>query len=245
MTSNLHNIQNQFLNALQKKSTHLQDLIVSDNRLENTSRLNIYIDSYTIRLYNALAENYSLLFEWVPEESFSKLVSEYINNTPSTNYNLQKYGHKLPEYLKQSSFPKYFHEIAKLDLALNNSYRASKQSYLNINSFNSIAELYGDEFSIKLADNTFVLKFDYSIIQKFIDNSIEINKLLDTTYAAIWSKDNKNMYRIISHDEYNLLTELNQAINFANLWEKLKLIHNSPQYILQQWLLDQILIKVS
>lgn len=228
MNTNLHNIQQQLLEILQKDSTSLKDFIVFDSDLDFHSRVNIYVESYFIRLYNALAENYPLLFKWVSDEEFTKLAHEYIQKYPSTHYNLQYYGHRLTEYLEQSLFPSHLHEISKLDWALLNSYRALNQKTLDINEFSSLAKDNGDEFSVELSSNVFIIKFNYNIIQKFIDHKTPLNKLLETNYTIVWRKENQSMYRIVSHHEYNLLNKLIEPINFAELWEMLNTDDNNP-----------------
>ena len=109
MEHHLKNIQTWMYNTITKPNlnpkefTTIKNTLSPSKSLTATDRLQIYRDSYFIRLIDCLQNEFSILFDVLGEELFNHLAWNYLIENPSTSYTLNDLGQKFPDYLKTSS----------------------------------------------------------------------------------------------------------------------------------------------
>lgn len=242
--SNLLKLQQDFLFSLIDGNNSIHSSISSKNEVEASARIAIYSNAYYVRLYNALVDNFPLLFKILSEIEFQDIADLYIKNYPSQTYNLQDYGDKLHLLLSESSFPLYFKELALFDKALLNASMANDEVIINLSNFTDVATNNGDDFDLKLVSNASILSFEYNIPELYSDDSYKIKLLEQKSYLIVWRKGLSCEYRTIPYLEFEALQYLNLWINFESLWhyfESHNYTDNLRMGMLQQWLYDEIL----
>ncbi|WP_137720102.1 HvfC/BufC N-terminal domain-containing protein [Methylobacillus flagellatus] len=73
--------------------------IQADGKISASRRLAIYHDAYRLRLIEALATSYPMLFKLLGDQLFQQLAQGYVAQYPSAFRNLRWYGAELADYL--------------------------------------------------------------------------------------------------------------------------------------------------
>lgn len=84
---------------------HIADEIISIQGLSPQKVLAIYAEDYRYRLLLALQQNYSKLHQHLGDQIFTTISFKYIDQYPSSHYNLNKYGEYFLAFLKSNHFP--------------------------------------------------------------------------------------------------------------------------------------------
>lgn len=92
-------LQSHFIDHLLDNPSAISDYIVSDAHMDAARRLHIYHHAYRARLMEALKENYDKTWTYLGDEQFENACLAYINQTPSTHWNLRYYGSNFPSWL--------------------------------------------------------------------------------------------------------------------------------------------------
>lgn len=89
--------------------------------LPRASRLDIYAEAYFARLVDSLAKDFEAVHSILEEESFRKLVADYLEAYPSKTPNIGEVGRGFPRYVRASAFASsvpYLADLAELEWAL-------------------------------------------------------------------------------------------------------------------------------
>ena len=98
----LADLQSRFIDFLSGKSGLITRSVAEQGGIEATTRLNIYLNAYQIRLQQALETDHEMLGIYLGDDLFELMASGYIETHPSGFKSLRHYGEQLPEYLKQA-----------------------------------------------------------------------------------------------------------------------------------------------
>lgn len=98
-------LQKSLLSDVRDRKTSLTDKIVPGGKLTAKQAIRVYQQGYRVRLTDAIAANYEALWYALGDKKFFKLCDDYRERHPSTTYNLNTYGHMLPEFVAEK-FPK-------------------------------------------------------------------------------------------------------------------------------------------
>lgn len=109
-------LQNQFQSYLLNDSDDFSNEVIGTKKASKEVRLEIYKNSYKLRLQEALGESYSALRRYLGSNPFDKLCVEYIHQFPSSFRSIRWYGDQLPLFLK--SHKKYIKMPHLSELAL-------------------------------------------------------------------------------------------------------------------------------
>ena len=130
----------------------LENCIQSKGQLSAAERVNIYKQSYFVRLFECFQAEFPCLEYALGTELFRAFAFEYLQKYPSTSYTLYKLGDCFPKYLKESrpdahlpseereQWPDFIIELATLESAFSKVYIAKEEE-----------------------DSTCVLKFNYPV----------------------------------------------------------------------------------
>lgn len=113
--------------SLDKTQKTFQDAIVSGDasitiaavkinpRLPREQQMEIYIDGYRIRLNQAIWIDYPATMELMGEKTFKTLVAFYVEQNPSTHFNLDRYPHPFASFIEGAQDDVFVSDIAKLE----------------------------------------------------------------------------------------------------------------------------------
>ena len=106
-----------------------EELIKSSKRLSAAQHLAIYQRSYTARLRDCMSKQFSALEYALGEDLFRAFADEYLEQYPSTNYNLIALGENFATYLEatrpdknesiKEDWPDFMIELAQFEYAIN------------------------------------------------------------------------------------------------------------------------------
>lgn len=102
---------------------------------ESVQRFSYYRGNQLANWSAALRNAYPVLLQLVGDDFFEQMAYHYGLNTPSETSDLNRFGDRLPDFLRQSDFVKdylYFPDIAGLEWALHRAYYAADASLLEL-----------------------------------------------------------------------------------------------------------------
>lgn len=67
-------------------------------------RLNIYANAYKARLREVIDTDHEMLGLYLGDDLFERMVTGYVDFSPSSHTSLRQYGDRLPEFLQQDAF---------------------------------------------------------------------------------------------------------------------------------------------
>ncbi|MCB9974444.1 MAG: DUF692 family protein [Rhodospirillales bacterium] len=76
-----------------------------------------YINGYRYRLFDIVAMDYDALKFALGRKDFNKLIDDYIETVPSTNFNVARYTVRFPDFVKEHASP-FAHELSILETEL-------------------------------------------------------------------------------------------------------------------------------
>lgn len=97
--SNLARIQWDFQEFLLHESGAVHAHVAAAGLAPVTTRLSIYANAYTARLFEALQTNYPAIAKVLGEADFADLANEYIVSHDSRFFSIRYYGHALSHFL--------------------------------------------------------------------------------------------------------------------------------------------------
>ena len=96
-------IQNDFQNYLLDKSSPIIKEIISTEKIQAETRMDVYENAYRLRLIETLADNFIGLNGLAGDSQFEKIARHYINSIPSTFKNIRWYGDQLGDFLRSTT----------------------------------------------------------------------------------------------------------------------------------------------
>ena len=91
-------------------------------------RYGVYRNNVTVSLRDALAEGFPSIVSLIGRENFDHVARAYLRNTPPTSPLMMHYGAGLPGFLEtvdQLSHLPYLADVARIDVAMRQSYHAA------------------------------------------------------------------------------------------------------------------------
>lgn len=124
----LIDLQQQFSDYLLSRSDEISACIVDDKKVSKQTRLEIYKNTYTIRLTKCIETDHPMLGKYLGDGLFETMAEGYINNNPSHYTTLRYYCDDLPGYLDKTepftSAP-ILSEIAAFERTMLNAFDAA------------------------------------------------------------------------------------------------------------------------
>lgn len=81
---------------------HIESIVAPSETLNSYQRINIYRDSYFLRLLDVFKNDYKGLKNMLGDELFDHFAWSYLQLHPSTSYTLNELGKRFPEFLQKS-----------------------------------------------------------------------------------------------------------------------------------------------
>jgi len=140
--------------------------LVLSNNTDYQAGISVYQNNLKANAERALAITYPSVKTIIGEENFRYATTQYLHEFLKTTADWGLWGEHLADFLAQQtlieSLP-YLPDIARLDWALHQSYRA-KNSESNINSFYLLEQEDSTNLRFELANGIFVISSPFPII---------------------------------------------------------------------------------
>ncbi|WP_260582675.1 DNA-binding domain-containing protein [Sphingopyxis sp. PET50] len=143
MAEALRDVQALFLAGVIRGEAEAERLIVDDNRVGATRRLDIYRNNYRANVTGILADHYERLHLYLGEEQFARLAGAFVDAQPSMVRNLRYYGGGFADYLARH-FPEdgELEELARLDWALRDAFDAPDAEPLDADAVGALGDAW-------------------------------------------------------------------------------------------------------
>ncbi len=221
----LATLQQQFLAWLQQSDNRIKSQIKGESSEQIDLRLDIYANSYRLRLMEALADTFPSLHTLVGDERFAQLASDYIDDNPSQHFSLRYFGHQLSTWLANYSLTQSFPIIAEMtafEWSLREAFDAADELASTIDDLKTVPPEQWDNlvFTFHPSVQRINLHWNTPQLWKVIDENtdqIEIEKADYPTGWLIWRKDLKTWFRSMEVDEAWAVDQIMQGNNFSTI----------------------------
>lgn len=159
--------QSAFASALLNPDAPVPGGIVDPEGRVSVKRFNVYRNNVVASLTDALAAGFPAIQKLVGDEFFAAMAKVYLqNHTPVTPI-LAQYGTGFPDFLARFgpvSHLRYLADVARLEIALRDSYHAADHTALDPESLSKVApeDLGGLKFS--LAPSARLIRSDWPVL---------------------------------------------------------------------------------
>lgn len=211
-------------------------LIKSSKRLSARDHLAIYQRSYTSRLRECMAKQFSVLEYALGKQLFQAFADEYLYIHPSTNYNLVELGKNFPKYLENSrpdkdepvkeDWPTFMIELAKFEYSINVIFEEQAENEYNL------ATEHTDEKALELIPVFYLFDFQFPI-QKYYSAFARKEEpelpLPESSYCAITRHDFKLSIHNLNQGQFLFLKLLKQERSLALAMDSFVSSYNVPK----------------
>jgi hypothetical protein len=218
-------LQQQFLAWLQQSDDKIKSAISGESPEQINLRLDIYANSYRLRLMEALSDTFPALHTLVGDERFAQLASDYIDDNPSQHFSLRYFGHHLSSWLESYSLTNEFPVIAEIsafEWSLREAFDAADDSLLTVENLQNIPAQQWESlvFTFHPSVQRIDLLWNTAQLWKVIDEGteqIEIEKSDCPTGWLVWRKDLKTWFRSMEVDEAWAVDQMMSGENFSTI----------------------------
>lgn len=217
-----------------------------------SQRINIYRTNVKATHLAVLSRVYPTCRAILGDKYFKQLALGYIDQTPSTHPDMNKFGDSFPVFIAQCTIQKeelkdlaYLGDLASLEWMLEATYYSADESPFDAINFQRQCSILGKQAILKLQPGVSVLSTPYPIYaiwQSHRENNVlqEHPAIAQKQYMCIYKQDFCTHIELI---DQNLFRLLNAILNRASLDEITRLYSHESDLqnalstvVSQQWL---------
>lgn len=132
------------------------------NELSPQERLAVYADGYDIRLIDATLADYPALAHYMGEDECRAAIAAFVEVTPSTYWDLNRYPVAFADFLKRHSPDKSAHALADLECAIAEVFWLPESKPLTPDALAGLSEEAFGNQTFQLRTAAKLLKLDYA-----------------------------------------------------------------------------------
>ncbi len=246
----LANLQTELQDFLLNKTQSASDLTLDTPAFSREERLQIYHQAYRLRLIDALQNDYPALKNYLAEDDFLALTTEFIATNPSQHPSLRWFGEKLPRFLRaHSHWETHIHivELAEFEWAQTMAFDAAD---ISLATLDDVRALQPEQWmSMQLEFHPSLQRLHcYSnapaLWSSLINNetTIAIEITQEPQEWLVWREDLQVVYRPLNKSEAWALDAFLQQENFSDIcsglceWFAEEHVPMQAAQYLQQWI---------
>lgn len=191
-----------------------RQFILPSRTLEAVERLHIYRRMYILRFCEVLQSDFEAFSDYVGEEKFEELVTDYVSIYPSTNYSLNPLGYRFPEFLRSRSDLKrkdFLIDLAQLELTISQVFDMAQSPLLTSEEIMAVAPDRWDSVLLRPITALRLLEFDYPVndyLNAFRNGEKPPKMGKKKTYVLVYRPKYSMHRESMSRDAYILLKEV-------------------------------------
>lgn len=230
---NLRTLQNQFINTVYNQEDRLVLECIKDGKASKAELMAIYRNNLYANLSNAIRVTYPRVYKLMGKGKFEKISQEFIKNNRSHSGNLDHYGDKFSDFLKEKD-EIFLSDLAHLEWLEHQSYLAKDSKILDIELLQKLPpeKLFDIKFTIHPACYSY--SSDYNLLGSRKQNKPLKKKVHFVIYRAGFDIEVEK----ISKDEFNFLSGMKEKLSLYQIYEKYEI---NVQNCLQKYLANGIL----
>jgi len=222
--SSLHEIQHQLMSYLLKNDEAIDKKIITQGKVDNKTRLNIYKNAYFSRLREVIDTDHEILGVYLGDELFEQMVTGYIKVNPSNKTSLRQYADELPSYLQQvlpfSEHP-ILSELAHFERMLLTSFDAQEADRFNRKSLQDVPHENWPTMSFRLHPSVQICQFQWNTVESW--QALKANKSPEQAHKRqshwlLWRNSERlTEFRSLDSEEQTLINMLIHGNDFSSL----------------------------
>lgn len=204
----------------------LEELIVSDERLDAVGRLDLYANMYFYRLLDVLRADYPKVLAVVGEAEFHNLATDYLLACRPSHPSIADAGRRLPEFLSRHRLngPRpWLSDLARIEWARLEVYDDAEAKPLRVSDLVSLAADLFASLPLPLvpASRLLALSSRADLVWRAIEAGLPEPAYVGTesTVTLVWRKDVTVFHRQVEGEEAELISRLVAGAPFGALCE--------------------------
>jgi hypothetical protein len=225
----LRHLQRELQTHLLGEPSAIADAIVDAPPLPIAERLGIYSNAYRVRLIDALADTYPVLYAVLGDEDFAALGDEFLAAHPSVHRSIRWYGAELADFLERR--PPYadqpiLAELAALEWTLAEVFDAADAEPQPRAAFSAIdpADWSGLQFAFHPSLRRLLLRWNTAAVWQAMsrEEAPPDPSCADQSVPwLLWRQNLQNYFRSMTADEAAALDSALRGENFGQICETL------------------------
>ena len=187
-----------------------QESIVPKPDFAPEDQIDRYIKGYRYRLFDLVYDDYPALLSYLGKPATDKLIREYIQNTPSTHFNISRYVEKFPDYVRDHASP-FAYEMSVLETALSRIFDAQETDVLTQDDLAGLTPESFMEMELKprAALKLFAFSYPVNAVYDAHLNGEDIQEPeKQTSFLAVFRHNDKLWRLELEEREYMVLSSL-------------------------------------
>lgn len=236
----LNKIQEAIQAYIQKGDTLALNYVTDDSQFA-AERLQIYRNSYFLRLIEKLEDDYPKLALHLGQVVFGQLVHDYMLAVPSTHYSIHEIGYELPGFMaKHVNIPSEWAALAHMEAALSAVLEVENEPVLTLPALSALSPDVWAAYCFTLVKAHRVILCHSEIASYF---NLDMTRPMP---VLIWRRQDKACYHPLSENDAHLMSYFNQGLDFTEVCEKMSQHLSQEQGIsfifqrIQYWLNQEI-----
>ncbi len=202
-------LQNKLLSDVRDRKTSLAGRIVPGGKLTAKKAIHVYQQGYVVRLTDAIAANYEALWYTLGDKKFFKLCDDYRGAHPSTTYNLNAYGDKLPDFVKKK-FPKlsYLHHLARFEWLLFEVFNAAeKAATIDLGEVDAEKDVFVFQPSVALFASPYRI-YDLWRNRKKLPKGYSPKDFASDEFVLLYKHRHSHFFAVLTRNQFAILQHL-------------------------------------
>ncbi len=173
------------------------ELVLPNDRLTPTGRLQVYNGGYFTRLKEVLETDYKVLLHAMGAHAFFHLALEYVERFPSRHPNLNRFGKQLPEFIatrKGLGNRAFLRDLARLERAMSEAFDAPEFESVDMSTLEHLTPDQWNAAVFTANPSVRVLRFSYNVntyLQGVMDEKKPELPPRRTSCVAVYRKDDR------------------------------------------------------
>lgn len=192
-------------------SSQASSYIKGNEFLSAEARLQIYIESYRMRLAQALQADFPCFIHLAGDDA-QVLIESYIEATPPNHYSLDQYHIRFANFVKSLGRPRYIWEMAMLESAIAEVFWLPNSEALTVEDLKTVTPQQFGGLTLTLRKAARLLELEYdceSYLQKFRSGKKPKTKpSRKANYLLVYRDERTVMRHVLSAGEYRILAPL-------------------------------------
>lgn len=189
-----------------------KECVVPQQGFSEEAQLQVYSHGYRIRLQKVVRAEYPALEYCIGLQAMNQWVREFVEKTPSTHFNIDRYAHIFPDFIEGAVEP-FAHQLAILEASIARVFLLPDSVPLDRKNFTARSP---EQFAAKPLPLRFaaeLLAFDYPVnhyLTVFRENGAPSIPKEEKTYTLVYRHNNHVQRRNLTVEQYTLLFHLVQ-----------------------------------
>lgn len=203
-------LQKNLLSDVRDRKTSLAGKIVPGGKLTAKKAIRVYQQAYTVRLTDAIAANYEALWYTLGDRKFFKLCDDYRAAYPSTTYNLNVYGDKLPDFVAKK-YPKqpYLHHLAKFEWLLFEVFNSAEAAAaaIDFSKIDPEKNIFVFQPSVRLFQSPFRI-YDLWRNRKRLPKGYSPQNFSITEFVLLYKHQHRHFFAVLTENQFAIMRHL-------------------------------------